>query len=52
MVIEQGPATKELKLITIGCSKGSIIVISLEEIDKIRARLTYHRDTIEDIQLL
>jgi hypothetical protein len=28
------------------------VIISLDEIDKIRARLTYHRETIESIQMI
>ena len=37
---------------TIGCNRGSIVILSLDHIDKIRARLTYHREMILSIQLL
>jgi WD40 repeat protein len=44
--------SKEFKLITIGCSRGSIVILSLDEIDKIRARLTYHREMILSMQII
>ena len=47
-----GGASQQHKLITIGCNKGSIVVLSLDEIDRIRARLTYHRQMITCIQMI
>ena len=43
---EESNMSPSLKLITIGCDKGSIVILSLDAIDKIRARLTYHREVI------
>ena len=48
--IIEGPVMAEdegaLELLTVGCSKGSIVVISLRNIDRIRSRFTYHREVI------
>lgn len=37
---------------TFGCSKGSIIIISLDNMERIKARLTYHRENIRFIKLI
>lgn len=50
--MELESASRELKLITLGCNKGSIVVLSLEKMDTIRTRLTYHRDMIVCIQAI
>lgn len=39
-----------MKLITIGCNKGSIVFVSLKNLSKIRTRLTYHRESIISIE--
>ena len=41
---------EEVKLMTIGCNKGSIIFVSIEKMDLIYARITYHREKIVNIQ--
>lgn len=33
----------EMKLITVGCEKGTIVFISCSEMSRIYCRLTYHR---------
>ena len=33
----------ELKLITVGCEKGSIVFLSCQDMTKVHCRLTYHR---------
>lgn len=40
----------ELKLITVGCEKGSVIFLSCSDMTKIYCRLTYHRERIISIQ--
>jgi hypothetical protein len=45
-------SAQQLKLITIGCSRGSIVILSLDNIERIRARLTYHRESIINLQLV
>jgi hypothetical protein len=41
-----GDMYKELKLITIGCNKGTIVFIRIEEFENIYTRVTYHREAI------
>lgn len=42
----------DLKLITVGCAKGSVIFLSCSDMTKIYCRLTYHREHILSIQCI
>ena len=54
--IIEGPSLsfeqQDLQLITVGCSKGTIVVLELSKIDRIRSRFTYHREAIVCMQLI
>ena len=43
-------AYAELKLITFGCSKGSVVFLSCDNFERIYARVTYHREAICNLE--
>ncbi len=38
------------RLITVGCDRGSVVFLSIDNMDKIFTRITYHREAIIAIE--